>query len=100
MLTLAVLLLVLLFVSGTHIAVALGLTASFILLVIEQVPIATLGQVAFKSMDSYALAAVPLFVLAGNLLTKGQIAQVIVDLIGSVVRTFRAGLALDRKSVV
>ena len=73
---------------------ALGLTASFILLVIEQVPIATLGQVAFKSMDSYALAAVPLFVLAGNLLTKGQIAQVIVDLIGSVVRTFRAGLAL------
>lgn len=94
MLTLAVLLLVLLFVSGTHIAVALGLTASFILLVIEQVPIATLGQVAFKSMDSYALAAVPLFVLAGNLLTKGQIAQVIVDLIGSVVRTFRAGLAL------
>ena len=94
MLVLAVLLLVLLFISGTHIAVALGLTASFILLIVEGVPIATLGQVAFKSMDSYSLAAVPLFVLAGNLLTKGQIAQVIVELIGSVVRKFRAGLAL------
>ena len=94
MLALSVLLLVVLFISGTHIAVALGLTASFILLVVEHVPIATLGQVAFKSMDSYSLAAVPLFVLAGNLLTKGQIAQVIVELIGSVVRTFRAGLAL------
>ena len=84
----------LLFISGTHIAIALGLTASFILLVVEQVPIATLGQVAFKSLDSYSLAAVPLFVLAGDLLTRGQIAQVIVDLIGSVVRAFRAGLAL------
>ena len=94
MLFLALLLLVLLFVSGTHIAIALGLTASFILLVVEQVPISTLGQVAFKSMDSYSLAAVPLFVLAGNLFTRGQIAQVIVDVIGSVVRVFRAGLAL------
>lgn len=86
--------LVLLFMAGTHIAIALGLTATFLLLVIEQVPIATLGQVAFKSMDSYALAAVPLFLLAGDLLTRGQIAQVIVDLVGSVMRTFRAGLAL------
>ena len=94
MLVLAAFLLVLLFISGTHIAIALGLTASFILLVVEQVPIATLGQVAFKSLDSYSLAAVPLFVLAGDLLTRGQIAQVIVDLIGSVVRAFRAGLAL------
>lgn len=92
--SLTFLLLIFLFVCGTHIAVALGLSATFLLLFSEGVPIATLGQIAFRSVDSYALAAVPFFMLAGDLMTRGQIAQVIVDVIEAIVRPLRAGLAL------
>lgn len=94
MLILSLCLLLLLMAAGAHIAVALGLSASFLLLFVQQVPVATLGQIALKSVDSYALAAIPFFMLAGELLTRGKIAQIIVDVIGALARSVRGGMAL------
>ena len=51
---------------GVPIAAALGITSSFVLLVIQDVPIAVIVQRIFSGIDSFPLMAIPLFVLAGN----------------------------------
>lgn len=90
----ALILLFLLFATGTHIAAAMGLVSIVLLLFGQGIPPVVIGQTAFKAVDSYALAAVPFFILAGNLMTRGNIAEIIVNLIGSVIRAFKGGMAL------
>lgn len=79
---------------GTHVAVALGLVTTGLILVAAGVPTTVIAQTAFKSINSYPLMAIPMFVLAGNLMMKGNIAELLIQLIGSVVRAIRGGLAL------
>lgn len=78
---------------GSHVAVALGLVAAALLLVLGGVPITVIAQTAFKSVNSYALMAIPMFVLAGNLMMCGRIAELMIELVGSIVRAVRGGLA-------
>lgn len=78
---------------GSHVAVALGLVAAALLLVFGGVPITVIAQTAFKSVNSYALMAIPMFVLAGNLMMRGRIAELMIELVGSLVRAIRGGLA-------
>ncbi|MDP2007934.1 MAG: TRAP transporter large permease [Rubrivivax sp.] len=95
MLTLPALLLVLaLLAIGSHVAVALGLVTTGLILAVDGVPLTVIAQTAFKSVNSYPLMAVPMFVLAGNLMMRGNIAGLMIDLIGSVVRAVQGGLAL------
>ena len=79
---------------GAHVATTMGLISSAIALSIDNVPIAVIAQTAFKSINSYPLMAVPMFILMGNIMMRGNIVFVLVDLIGSLVRFFRGGLAL------
>ncbi len=79
---------------GTHVAVALGLVTAGLVLLIDGVPTTVIAQTAFKSVNSYPLMAIPMFVLAGNLMMKGQIANLMIELVGSVVRAVKGGLAL------
>jgi len=90
----AVILLLLLFASGSHVAVGMGLVASVLMLFQHGVPAVVIGQTAFKAINSYALVAAPFFLFAGDLMTRGSIAQIIVELVGRLVRTIRGGLAL------
>ena len=78
---------------GSHVAVALGLVAAVLLLWFGGVPNTVIAQTAFKSVNSYALMAVPMFVLAGNLMMRGRIAELMIELTGSLVRAVRGGLA-------
>ncbi|MGA0533291.1 TRAP transporter large permease [Hansschlegelia sp. KR7-227] len=78
---------------GSHVAVALGLVAAVLLLAFGGVPMTVIAQTAFKSVNSYSLMAIPMFLLAGNLIMKGRIAELIIELVGSIVRAVRGGLA-------
>ncbi|MDP3827905.1 MAG: TRAP transporter large permease subunit, partial [Polaromonas sp.] len=90
----AVALMLALLAIGSHVTVALGLVATGLILMIDGVPLTVVAQTAFKSVNSYPLMAVPMFILAGNLMMRGNIAGLIIDLVGSVVRAVQGGLAL------
>lgn len=90
----AVALMLALLAIGSHVTVALGLVATGLILMIDGVPLTVVAQTAFKSVNSYPLMAVPMFILAGNLMMRGNIAGLMIDLIGSLVRAVQGGLAL------
>ncbi|MCW5656928.1 MAG: TRAP transporter large permease [Burkholderiaceae bacterium] len=90
----AIVLLLLLLAIGSHVAVAMGLVTTGLILMLDGVPATVIAQTAFKSVNSYPLMAIPMFVLAGNLMMRGNIAGLMIELIGSIVRAVRGGLAL------
>ncbi|MGD9864046.1 MAG: TRAP transporter large permease [Pseudodonghicola sp.] len=79
---------------GSHVSIALGIVTTFLVLSIDGVPTTVIAQTAFKSVNSYPLMAIPMFVLAGNLMMRGRIAELMIDLVGAIVRALRGGLAL------
>lgn len=79
---------------GSHVAIAMGVVTTGMVLALDGVPLTVIAQTAFKSVNSYPLMAIPMFVLAGNLMMRGNIAGIMIDLIGSVVRAIQGGLAL------
>lgn len=90
----ALLMMLSLLAIGAHVAVAMGLVTTGLVLSIDGVPLTVIAQTAFKSVNSYPLMAIPMFILAGNLMMRGNIAGIMIDLIGSVVRVFKGGMAL------
>ncbi|MES1927582.1 TRAP transporter large permease [Salinisphaera sp. T31B1] len=90
----ALCLMLLLLAIGTHVAVVLGLVTGGLVLTVAGVPATVVAQTAFKSVNSYPMLAIPMFVLAGNLMMKGNLASLMIELIGSLVRAVRGGLAI------
>ncbi|GAB3678143.1 TRAP transporter large permease [Salinisphaera aquimarina] len=90
----ALCLMLVLLAIGTHVAVVLGLVTAGLVLTVAGVPATVIAQTAFKSVNSYPMLAIPMFVLAGNLMMKGDLAKLMIDLIGSLVRSVRGGLAI------
>lgn len=90
----ALCLMLLLLAIGTHVAVVLGLVTGGLVLTVAGVPATVVAQTAFKSVNSYPMLAIPMFVLAGNLMMKGNLANLMIELIGSLVRAVRGGLAI------
>ena len=89
---LLVLVLLGLFAASVPIAMALGL-ASIPTLMERNVPFIAIPQVVFESLDSFALMALPLYVLAGRLMQYGGIAGRLVELAKAMVSWVRGGLA-------
>jgi len=79
---------------GFHIAVTMGLVSSALVLSMPSVPVTVIAQTAFQSINSYPLMAIPMFILMGNVMTRGNIVGVLIELIGSLVRCIRGGLAV------
>ncbi|WP_102225683.1 TRAP transporter large permease [Acidimangrovimonas sediminis] len=79
---------------GSHVSTSLGLVSAVLVLTVSGVPETVIAQTAFKSVNSYPLVAIPMFIFAGNLMMRGQIAGLMIDLVGSIVRAVRGGLAL------
>jgi C4-dicarboxylate transporter DctM subunit len=88
----ALLLLLVLFALGVPIALALGI-APLPTLVGRNMPLIAIPQVVFDSLDSFALMALPLYVLAGRLMQHGGIAQRLVGFAIAVVGYLPGGLA-------
>lgn len=80
---------------GVPIAFSIGLSAMFTMLVsIESIAaFTTLAQRMATGLDSFALLAIPFFILAGQLMNKGGIAAKLIDFAKVLVGTLPGGLA-------
>lgn len=79
-------------VIGVPISVALG-AATMAALLCFDVPLAVIPQRMFTALDSVSIMAIPLFVLAGNIMTEGGISRRLVDFCNSIIGSVRGGMA-------
>lgn len=80
---------------GVPIAISLGLSAVFAL-VIESGSLASLlivSQKMFSGLNSFTIMAIPFFLLAGNIMTEARISEKLVALASVIVGRFPGGLA-------
>jgi C4-dicarboxylate transporter, DctM subunit len=81
-----------LFIAGVPIALALGI-APLPTLLGRNIPLIAIPQVVFEALDSFALMALPLYVLAGRLMQFGGIAERLVAFAVALVNWLPGGLA-------
>lgn len=82
-----------LFMLSVPVAVAVGLAAIAGMALHTPLPLVLVAQQAFASLDKFPLAAVPFFILAGNLMGEGGISRRLVDFAKSLVGGVQGGLA-------
>ncbi|MCX7567889.1 TRAP transporter large permease [Sulfitobacter sp. F26169L] len=82
-----------LFVLGVPIAVAIGLASVIGIEASGRLPLLLVAQRMFTGIDSFPLMAIPLFILAGNLMSAGGISHRLVELAKSLVGGIQGGLA-------
>lgn len=82
-----------LFLCSVPVAIAVGLAAVAGLGLHTSLPLVLVAQQAFASLDKFPLAAVPFFILAGNLMGEGGISRRLVDFAKSLVGGVQGGLA-------
>ncbi|WBU55335.1 TRAP transporter large permease [Paracoccus sp. SCSIO 75233] len=85
--------LVIFFLMGVPIAVSIGLASIVGIEVQGRLPLLLIAQRMFTGLDSFPLMAIPLFILAGNLMSGGGISRRLVDLARSLVGRVQGGLA-------
>lgn len=85
--------LAILFLAGVPIAVAIGLASVIGIEVQGSLPLLLVAQRMFTGIDSFPLMAIPLFILAGNLMSAGGISHRLVELAKSIVGGIQGGLA-------
>ncbi|MGY6633736.1 MAG: TRAP transporter large permease [Alkalilacustris sp.] len=81
------------FLMGVPIAVAIGLASVIGIETHGRLPLVLVAQRMFTGLDSFPLMAIPLFILAGNLMSVGGISQRLVDLAKAMVGGVQGGLA-------
>ncbi|MFG6115705.1 TRAP transporter large permease [Halobacillus sp. MO56] len=84
---------IILMVIGIPIAFVIGIIALIGIMNVPYIPEVTVPVKMFNGLDSFVLIAVPLFILAANLMNSGQISQKLIDFSLSVVGHIRGGLA-------
>ncbi len=82
-----------LFLLSVPVAVAVGLSAVAGMTLYTPLPLVLVAQQAFSALDKFPLAAVPFFILAGNLMGEGGISRRLVDFAKSLVGGVQGGLA-------
>jgi C4-dicarboxylate transporter DctM subunit len=88
-----ILLLFVLFLCGVPITFSLGV-ASLVGLLLMDVPLLVIAQRLWTAVDTFTLVAVPLFILAGDLMSRGGISRRLVDFAQALVGHFTSGLAM------
>ncbi len=88
----ALVLLLVLFALGIPIALALGIAPVWAIWD-RGISLVILPQIIFESLDSFALMAIPFFVLAGKLMQAGGIATRLINLAVALLGWMRGGLA-------
>lgn len=78
---------------GVPIALSVG-ASSLLVLLLSEMPLEALPQTLFAGVNSFALVAVPFFVLAGDLLAKGGISERIVAFAEAMLGRLRGGLSV------
>ncbi|MBQ6776387.1 MAG: TRAP transporter large permease [Synergistaceae bacterium] len=72
-------------VSSAAVVIVSGLGTNRLMMIIQRM---------FESCNSFSLIAVPFFILAGDLLSKGKISKLLVDFCESVLGMIRGGLSI------
>lgn len=83
----------LLFALSIPVAVSIGLASTVAVVSTPNLPMVVVAQQLFTSIDKYPLAAIPFFILAGNLMETGGISRRLVDFAKSIVGGVQGGLA-------
>jgi tripartite ATP-independent transporter DctM subunit len=81
-----------LFAAAVPVAVAIGLAAIWGIAGHTNFPLIVAAQQLFVSLDRFPLAAIPFFILAGNLMDVGGISRRLVDFAKSIVGGIQGGL--------
>lgn len=85
--------LIVLIAIGVPVAVSLGLAAIIGIEAFTTLPLILVAQRMFTGIDSFPLMAIPLFILAGNLMSAGGISVRLVNFARAIVGGMRGGLA-------
>ncbi|WP_298945586.1 TRAP transporter large permease subunit [uncultured Campylobacter sp.] len=80
---------------GVPVAVSLGASTVITMLFFTDLDVATIPQLIFDGINKFALMAIPMFILAGNLLSKGGSARRIIDFAKSMVGHLPGGLPMS-----
>lgn len=83
--------LVLLIALAVPIWVAIGLGVFAMLLLTGVLPVSMLGEALFNGVDSFALIAVPLFILTGDVLVRTRLSDKLLDIAEATVGGLRSG---------
>lgn len=78
---------------GVPIAFVIGIIALVGIMSVPNIPEVTMPMKMLNGIDSFVLLAVPLFILAANLMNHGKISQKLIDLAMTMVGHIRGGLA-------
>ena len=78
---------------GIPVAIAIGV-AAMVALATEGVPLMLVVQRMFAGVDSFALIAVPFFILAGDLMSAGKVSAKLVEFADAVFGFLRGGLSI------
>ena len=81
------------FFMGVPIAIAIGLASIAGIHFGSNLPLLLVAQRMFVGLDSFPLMAIPLFILAGNLMSAGGISRRLVELAKALVGGIQGGLA-------
>ena len=84
----------LLLLLGVEILVCLGIGAILLTLATGAFPLANVGFTSFSALNVFALLAMPLYILTGDLVSAGGISRMFVVLAKSLVGWVRGGLAV------
>jgi C4-dicarboxylate transporter, DctM subunit len=89
--------LVLLFISlmvlGVPIAFVIGIVSYIGFFILDAIPLQAVVQQMFGGLESFILLAVPLFILAANIMNQGKISEKLINFAISLVGHIRGGLA-------
>lgn len=86
--------LLLLLLSSAPIAVALGLTAFAYFFYFTTTPLTQPSETLVNALNNFPLMAIPFFVLAANIMSRGGISRRLIEASNAVVGQFRGGLAM------
>jgi C4-dicarboxylate transporter, DctM subunit len=89
--SLSLLLIVVLLALAVPFWIALGIGTVALLLSTQALPLSLLGEALFEGVDSFALIAIPLFVLTGDVMVRSRLAYKLLDLAEATTGSFRSG---------
>ena len=81
-----------LMMASVPVGISLGLSTLVTMVLTTNLDVITIPQYCFRGLDSFPLMAIPVFMLAGNLMKFGGLSEKLINLSNSLVRGFKGGL--------
>lgn len=89
-----ILLLIFLIIIGVELFVLIGLLSAILFALITELPMFALVKTMFDTVNKSALLAIPLYVFAGAIMARGEIAMRLIELASATFGSLRGGLAV------